>query len=368
MLCSCQSAEDISARITENGFAFAFRESDVDKAKRRMEDIISKLNLYMEDEEKSARFFFRAAAYNLDNEDKNCEVILYNLRRNCNKLYQNDKQLIVCDRAMMNEAIEERKLLERIEKGFDEQEFKFYLQFVVNNKTEGIVSAEALSRWERKDIGVVLPAIYISQMESSGLISRLDYHMFEMVCKQLHKWRDTEFSEYTISCNFTRITISEIDFVSKIKEISSKYVFDKTKLIMEITEDAIEKNLDVALENILKCKEIGFKIALDDVGRGCTSLVNLFEYPIDIVKIDRDLLLKAEGNGKNLFLGIISFVRSLGLKVVCEGVETNEQNALVVETDCDYIQGWYYSLVYPEHEAENFAREYCRKLDNGKRE
>ena len=229
----------------------------------------------------------------------------------------------------------------------------------MNNKTKKIISAEALSRWENSE-GKIIPSLsYIGAMEKAGLISKLDYYMFEMVCRQLHKWRDTEFDDLTLSCNFTRITISEKDFVAKIKEISGKYVFDRRKLLIEITEDAIEKNLAVAMNNISKCKQLGFRIALDDMGSGYTSLLNLCEYPIDIVKLDREILLKTDKKGgKDLFVGIISLAHSLSLKVVCEGVETEEQNTLVTETDCDYIQGWYYARALPEDKAEAFAREY----------
>jgi len=142
-------------------------------------------------------------------------------------------------------------------------------------------------------------------------------------------------------------------------------VFEKRKLIIEITEDAIEKNRDVAMSNISKCKKMGFRIALDDMGSGYTSLINLCEYPIDIVKIDRDILLKTDKpNGRALFAGIVALAHSLGLSVVCEGVETEEQNSLVESTDCDYIQGWYYSRALPDSEAEKFAREYVEKLSD----
>ena len=183
-----------------------------------------------------------------------------------------------------------------------------------------------------------------------------------MVCDKLSKWAKTDFKELTISCNFTRITISEKDFVTKIKNIAERYEFDRSKLIMEITEDSIEKNLDVARNNIIKAKELGFHIALDDIGSGYTSLISLGEYPIDIVKIDREVLLLSEKeSGKKLFWGIISLIHNLNLKVVCEGVETEEQNTLVSESDCDYIQGWYYSKALPETKAEDFYMEYMKK-------
>ena len=257
----------------------------------------------------------------------------------------------------------EKILINKIRYGLKNKEFKMHLQFIIDNKTKRIVSGEALSRWETSEGEVIMPGKYIGVMEKSGLIIKFDYYMFESVCDKLSKWAKTDFKELTISCNFTRITISEKDFVTKIKDIAERYEFDRSKLIMEITEDAIEKNLDVARDNIIKAKELGFRIALDDIGSGYTSLISLGEYPIDIVKIDREVLLLSEKeSGKKLFLGIISLIHNLNLKVVCEGVETEEQNTLVSRSDCDYIQGWYYSKALPIVSAEIFYKEYMEKF------
>lgn len=260
-------------------------------------------------------------------------------------------------------SAEGKALLADIERGLENGEFKMYLQFIVDNRNKRISSAEALSRWEREDGEVVPPGKYIPAMEKAGIITKLDYYMFEKACKKLSEWKGSEFGDISISCNFTRGTISENDFKTKLKNITDRYSFDRGKLVIEITEDSIEKNLDSAIENILWAKEIGFGIALDDIGSGYTSLVNLCEYTIDIVKIDRIILLMTnEERGKKLFLGIISLAHNLSLKVVCEGVETEEQNFLVFDSDCDFIQGWYYSKGLPEEKAEEFAREYMRKF------
>lgn len=257
----------------------------------------------------------------------------------------------------------EKKLLNKIEEGFNNDEFKIHLQFIVDNKTKQIESAEALSRWETSLGEVIFPGEYIGLMEKSGLIVRFDYCIFEKVCKKLSEWKNSDFDKIAVSCNITRITISETNFVAKLKEIADKYDFDRSKLIIEITEDSIEKNMDIARSNIIKTKELGFSIALDDIGSGYTSLISLCEYPIDIVKIDRAVLLHAgKESGRKLFLGIISLIHSLNLKVVCEGVETEEQNALVTDSECDCIQGWYYTKALPETKAEEFYREYMKKF------
>ena len=255
----------------------------------------------------------------------------------------------------------ENILLNKISAGLKNKEFKMYLQFIVDSKTKKIVSAEALSRWEKPDGEVILPEKYIGVMEKSGLITKFDYYMFEKVCEKLSKWSDTEFGGIKISCNLTRITMSENDFATKIKDIADKYTFDRSKLLIEITEDSIEKNFEIAKDNLRKIKEIGFCVALDDIGNGYTSLISLCEYPIDVVKLDREFLLNSDREtGKKLYLGIISLIHNLNLKIVCEGVETEEQNTLVSGSECDYIQGWYYAKALPEGNAEDFAREYMK--------
>ena len=274
-----------------------------------------------------------------------------------------EKVNAVLEAGNYNVFINDKELLDDIERGLKNDEFKMYLQFIVDNKTKQIVSAEALSRWEKADGELVFPGNYIPAMEKAGMTTKLDYYMFEKACLKLSEWNETDFGAISISCNVTRSTISEEDFVTKIKDVADRYAFDKAKLIIEITEDSIEKNLDIAIKNILRARELGFCIALDDIGSGYTSLVNLCEYPLDIVKIDREILLKANGErGKKLFYGIISLAHYLNLKVVCEGVETEEQNMLVFESDCDFIQGWYYSKGLSEDKAEAFAKEYMSKF------
>ena len=347
--------KEITARITENGFAFAFLAQSDDDAQKRLKSLMDKLNDFEDMKEKNNKLVFHCAAYHLLGMDKNCEILLFNLRKNCNRIFGTEKQIIYCDTHSMNKVAEEKKFTESIIKGFEKNEFKMYLQFIVDNKTKKIVSAEALSRWDRNEKGVVGPGKYIKNMENAGLISKHDFYMFELVCQQLEKWANTEYKDISISCNFTRITLSEKNFVEILKTISEKYNFDKSKLGIEITEDAIENDRETATENVRLCKELGFKIYLDDLGSGYTSLSNLCDYPIDVVKIDRDILLKTDTKrGKELFRGIISLAHSLNISVICEGVETEEQKRKVSDSDCDYIQGWYYSKAMPQNECEEF--------------
>lgn len=256
----------------------------------------------------------------------------------------------------------EKAILTDILNGLKNNEFKMFLQFIVDSKTKEIVSAEALSRWECPGKGIVGPVYYIGEMEKEGLISEHDFYMFELVCRQLEKWSHTEFKDISISCNFTRITLSEDDCIDKLRKISEKYDFDKSKLAIEITEDAIEKDRENAKQNVILCKDLGFMVYLDDLGSGYTSLSNLCDYPIDIVKIDRDILLKTTTpKGEALFRGIVALAHSMDIAAIGEGVETEEQNNLVSQSDCDFIQGWYYTKALPLEECEAFVKNYNKR-------
>ena len=263
----------------------------------------------------------------------------------------------------MNNDQYNHDLCEAIAMGLRNDEFKMYLQFIVDNKTKKIVHAEALSRWETADNVLIFPGKYIGAMEASGMITTLDYLMLEKACRKLSEWENTALGDLSISCNFTRITLSDVDFVDKVKEIIDRYAFDRSKLILELTEDSIEKDFNIARNNVFAAKSFGFTVALDDIGSGYTSLRNLCEYPIDLVKLDRAmLLLTATERGQKLFHGIISLVHSLDMQLVCEGVENEEQNAFVGASDCDFIQGWYYSKGLPEEQAEDFVKDYMSKF------
>lgn len=351
---------EICARITESGFVYAFKCNSTSDAENVVNNLISKLNKFINDQDiTGTKRIFYSSIYNLQVTDRNCDLLIFNLRKNCNKIIGTDKQYIICNNENINKAIHDKRIFENLVNAFKANEFKLYLQFIVENKTKKIVSAEALSRWIDGDRNITLPGKFIKDLENSGLISQFDLYMFEKVCAQLDKWHKTEFSNISISCNITRITLSEEDFIQKISEISNKYNFDRSKLILEITEEAMESNLENAKKNVSEAKNLGFRFALDDLGSGYTSLLNLCDYPIDIAKIDRNILLKAgTEKGKRLFLGIIALAHSLNMRVICEGVETDEQNQLVCESDCDAIQGWYYSNAIPESEWEQFIKEF----------
>ena len=349
---------EFAARVTETGFIVAFQDCNADGSGKRIENVISKLNDYVNSGEKIKKPVFHAAVYNLGTEDTNCLSLIFNLRRCCSNTIETGEHLIFCDARIMNKAAADKKQMEVFENAFKNKEFKPYLQFIVDKETKKIVSAEALSRWEHPEKGILLPGKYLGAIEEAGLVSKFDFYMFEQICSLLEKLNIAGHLDISVSCNFTRLTLSGENFINEIMPIAEKYNFDRTKLIIEITEDAMELDRETALKNVVACKKLGFGVTLDDLGSGYTALSNLCDYPIDVVKIDRDILLKAEGQrGKELFAGIIALAHSLNLKVVSEGVETAEQNEFVEMSQSDYIQGWYYFRAVSAKEAEEILNQ-----------
>ena len=197
-----------------------------------------------------------------------------------------------------------------------------------------------------------MPGAYISLMQQAKTISMLDYYIFEKTCKQLEEWKGTEKDSFFVSCNFDRLTIAEEHFFDKLMEISSRYSIDRSKLYLEITEDTLEYNKEVAFRNAILCQEAGFRLALDDFGSGCTSFNTLLDFPITLLKMDRSFVrMLTTEKGYLLISGIVKAAQSVGYEIIFEGVETEEQCDLVEKAGVEYIQGYLFSRVVPYIEA-----------------
>ena len=173
------------------------------------------------------------------------------------------------------------------------------------------------------------------------------------------RWQNSDKSELCLFCNFTRITVSSADFMKKFREITSRFSFDHRRLVIELTEDSLSDNKTQAFQNVLDCKKEGFRVALDDFGSGYSSFSDLCDYPIDIIKIDHHIIAKtATARGNALLQGIIKLAHDLGIEVLCEGVETENENRNSKAAGCDYIQGYYYSRAFPQEEAPKFYHKF----------
>ena len=345
---------DFAARIGDGVFLLAFQAPSVETAATQITEILEQLNQYEGDFLEENHVLFRAGVFWMDNANLPVETAVFNARQGYNAAAHHQCAYIFTDKALLNREVTKIELQRKLSGALEGKEFLLYMQMVVD-RNERIIGAEALTRWQNRERGMLSPGVFMEPLKSAGLVDKLDFYILEEVCKQLEQWNQTDKGHLWISCNFTRSTVSRSDFAERFRAVLEKYHFSPGSLIIELTEDTLMDNTPLAYSNVLACKQMGCQLALDDLGNGYSSLQDLCDYPIDMIKIDRNIMLKSTTlRGKALLQELTKLGHDLDMKVLCEGVETETEKRRVWETGCDYIQGFYYSRVLPQDEAEQF--------------
>ncbi len=297
----------------------------------------------------------------LANEDtNNFNKLIHNAVLAFNHACENNMTVYVCTRELISSEAYRQSLREKLTSAIDNNEFEMFLQFIFNAEKGKFTCAEVLSRWNNPTEGFLMPAYYINDMRTTGVITKFDMYMLDKTCRQLEEWKEGPFADLRLSCNITRVTISAPDFAHEFQNIVKKYKFDHSRLMLEITEDALIDK-EIAVKNIVTCKNEGIGIAIDDLCAGHSTLEDISDYPIDQVKLDRNVVVNSSTErGNTLLKELISMAHQLNLEVVCEGVETEEQLNTVGNDGCDFVQGYYYSYVFPLSEAKDY---YLKSFD-----
>jgi diguanylate cyclase (GGDEF)-like protein len=227
-----------------------------------------------------------------------------------------------------------------------ENQFVLHYQPQVSVETGEVTGVEALVRWEHPTKGLILPTNFIPVAESSGLIIPLGYWILREACKQYREWN---LPHLKMSVNLSAYQFKQVDLVSRIKEIIREEGMEPTKLDLEITESTSMSDISFTLHVLSELRSMGLPISIDDFGTGHSSLSYLKQFPITSLKIDRSFIEDStkDENGAIFVSSIIDLAKRLGLNVVAEGVETEDQLNLLRELDCDNIQGYYYSPPLP---------------------
>ena len=235
------------------------------------------------------------------------------------------------------------ELKERMVEFLDRDFFSLVIQPVVDYKTNTVFKGEVLSRLEHPERGVIFPDAFLPVIDELDLYSRFDRYIFRKSCVWLQRSIAAGENMECISCNFSRKTLSEPTIAQDLIRLANNYGVSRDKLAVEITEREKQYNELQLIENLKTLREAGFRIILDDYGTGVTSVNDLLNYPLDIVKIDRSVLMKAQSDeGKTAFRALVDLFIDLGADVVCEGIETKEQDAFARSAGCRYGQGYLY--------------------------
>lgn len=238
-------------------------------------------------------------------------------------------------------------------------EISVWMQPQYNYVTGEMVGAEALCRWNHKNLGNISPAEFIPVLERTSQVTLLDRYVWEEVCKHMRKWQDEKMFFIGLSVNISRIDIQEEGFYEYLKELVAKYDIEPSMLHLEITESAYMDNSEQVIEIVERLQQDGFIVEMDDFGSGYSSLNMLKEVPVDILKLDIRFLSESaydSARGGNILSAVIRMAHSLNLPVIAEGVETIEQADFLKNLGCQIMQGYYFSRPMPMDEFEELLR------------
>jgi diguanylate cyclase (GGDEF)-like protein/PAS domain S-box-containing protein len=238
--------------------------------------------------------------------------------------------------------------------GLENGEFILHYQPQVNLSNGKIVSFEALARWEHPTRGMISPELFIPIASETGLINNLVDWTLETVCSQVKSWQDAGHHELRVAVNVPSRQFLHDDLPAKIKALLKRHELKGSSLELEITEDSVMSHEGKCIETLASLKKLGIELSIDDFGTGYSSLSYLIRFQLDTLKIDRSFLqgVTVNENTKTLIKAIISMAHSLGLNVVAEGVETIEQLSFIRSTNCEKVQGFYFSKPLPVTEVE----------------
>ncbi|MFW5979504.1 MAG: EAL domain-containing protein [Halanaerobium sp.] len=240
----------------------------------------------------------------------------------------------------------------KLRKAIANNEFKLFYQPQLETKTDKVVGVEALIRWHHPKEGRISPGEFIPLAEETGMILRLGDWVLNEALKQLKDWQNSGYQNLVISVNIAPQQFQQDDFVSKIERLLEKYQLNAEYLELEITERTVIKDIEYTVEVLKSLKKLGVKISIDDFGTGYSSLEYLNRFALDKLKIDKSFVHNR--SNLNIVKTIIMMGNNLGLKVVAEGVETEEELEFLLQNSCDYYQGYYFARAEEAADVEKY--------------
>jgi diguanylate cyclase (GGDEF)-like protein/PAS domain S-box-containing protein len=255
----------------------------------------------------------------------------------------------------MQVNINERVALEReLHNALDHQHFQLYYQ-VQMDSSDTPIGAEALIRWFHPERGLIAPLAFIPVAEDTGIITEIGRWVIETACAQLKSWQqDAKTAELSLSVNVSAKQFHQSDFIEHVKQAVQAYDINPAFLKLELTESLLLKNINDIIAKMNELAELGIQFSLDDFGTGYSSLQYLKQLPLYQLKIDQSFVrdLGVDRNNEAIVKTIISMAHSLGLSVIAEGVEKEEQRQYLINIGCTHFQGYLFSKPVPIEEFE----------------
>ncbi len=266
--------------------------------------------------------------------------------QNCFQFYQSSMQA----------ATSERLILEHhLRRAMESDELVLHYQPQICLKSGRIIGAEVLVRWQHPELGLVPPGKFIPLAEETGLIIPMTEHILRQACDEGHCWQGMGLAPIRIAVNLSGNHFKRAGLVESVAEILLQTGFEPQYLELELTEGILMENVESTIGTLNALSAMGIKFAIDDFGTGYSSLGYLKRFPLSILKIDQSFVqgIATSREDQAIVSAIIALAHRLNLKVIAEGVETEEQRNFLDEHGCDYAQGYLFSRPLP---VAKFAR------------
>jgi diguanylate cyclase (GGDEF)-like protein/PAS domain S-box-containing protein len=259
----------------------------------------------------------------------------------------------------MNASVEEKLvLLEGLRNALDEQQFSLLYQPKVDLRSGRIFGVEALIRWHHPEHGMISPLRFIGLAEESGLIVAIGNWVLQTACRQNMAWRAAGLAPISMSVNVSPRQFEDKRLVDRVAQALADSALDAGALELEVTESLIMRDLAQSVGKMRELKAMGISLSIDDFGTGYSSLSALKSFPISTLKIDKSFVSELADNPDDqaIAMAVISLGHKLNLRVIAEGVETEQQYRFLRDNDCDEMQGYLFSRPLPPDEVAAMLR------------
>ncbi|MBQ2578596.1 MAG: EAL domain-containing protein [Lachnospiraceae bacterium] len=293
---------------------------------------------------------FYCGVYEIKPEDTDVESILDRADYAMDRVRGSFKDNVRYFDEELREEYEKRSRIEQMARSaLNHDAFRVYLQPIYNTMTKELVSAEALVRWTDRDGSIIPPDEFIPIFEKNGFISQVDLFVLEEICKTIQSWKQHNIEPVPVSINVSRVDITSPKFAESLIELVDSYGIDHSLIKIELTESAFSDQMSLIEHCMSQLRREGFKILMDDFGNGYSNLNMFQDISVDIVKIDMKFLHNIDMNSKGrvILRSVVDMSKNLGLEIVVEGVETEEQFRIIREMSCDMTQGYFFSRPMP---------------------
>lgn len=355
IITSLVEEKDMFARVSADNFVVLLKCDDKDKLLKRLVEVNNKIQYIASNNEKKYRVVLTCGIYVIQLQDKDVTIMIdrANIARKTVK-GSYESSFAFYSEIVHSQIVKEIEIENIMVEALKNKEFEIYMQPKVRLDSKAIVGAEALVRWIRLEGKLIEPNYFIPIFEKNGFIVDLDFFVFEQVHRKIRQWLDEERTVLPISINLSRVHLRDEKFIDRLLELSEKYGIPTSLIEIELTESSFTDNIQNLLVYMHRLKKLGYKISIDDFGAGYSSLNLLKDLPVDILKIDSEFFRSNSDKKREKIIieSIVEMSKKLGITVLTEGVETEEQSVFLESIGCDLAQGFLFAKPMPMEEFE----------------